>query len=108
MCCEPHSRTRAIELLGPSTDDYLDAAKANIDVRALRASKVCLKMCIVALNFPHGEVLSRSRAVTNAAIHISRSGLISPATLKGRPAYFTPPLSPPACVSVPTLQLWFV
>lgn len=89
---------------GPSTDD-LDTAKANVDVGTLRAPKVGLKSCIVPINFPHGEVLSRSRAVTNAAIHIFSFKHEVPAPLKDRPAYFQGshhPLCPPSCVSVST------
>lgn len=50
--------------------------QGNIHVRALRDPKVCLKLCIVPIFFPHGEVSSRSSARTNAAIRFSRSSLI--------------------------------
>lgn len=48
---------------GPSTDDGLDTAKANIDVGSLRVTKVGLKLCIVPIN-SHMEKFFLDRALS--------------------------------------------
>lgn len=48
---------------GPSTDDGLDAAKANIEVGSLRVPKVGLKLCIVPMN-SHMEKFFLDRALS--------------------------------------------
>lgn len=47
---------------GPSTDDRLDTAEANIDVGSLRVPKVGLKLCIVPIN-SHMEKFFLDRAL---------------------------------------------
>lgn len=111
------SRRLGSAMRGTDTPDQgrrtLDQARTTIWTPPRRTStlgpcerpKVGLKSCIVPINFPHGEVLSRSRAVTNAAIHIFSFKRDLPAPLKDRSAYSQGsyhPLCPPACVSVST------